>query len=733
MREDLLKSDASTSFLPAQENFLEEIKNISQFSHENLVQVVDAGEVDLKMEDGNIKKIPFLVTHLITGCTLKEVIENSPNAEFVRVKLRNNPEVAIQFVSQMARGISYLHYRNFLHCDIAPKNIFIEDGQHLRAIVGDVGMPRKIDGEVGDKVFIAGTRSYSPEEISNQFGSKVDASELKKWFPRWDLYGFSKSVLELLQYLSTLSNAPWINAAVLKATQTFSAIGQFKTVEEVAEQIEYCLPVHRERGGVPELEPSAVVARKRMMPIEALALTKRVDGLVRHPAVIRLQGVPQLTIVRSASPGGTHTRYEHALGVMENVRRMLSSLIDEPSFLGVLSKNSIETGLVAGLLYNVSRFPFSNVIHELNKRLPPGENKIFASFGRADLFNEIFGNNFISHKGLTLEGLICQDFPAIDMSKLKRILMAGSTTDLEEADETILYALLNSSLDARVIDFVRRDSLHLGLSSGDSFEIDDLLPHLIISPGVSGNNVSQVSLKTSGITVAEQIILMRYWLFQRVYWNQPNRAYNAAIRRALLDLRECGDFECKLREQALLVDEREMLMFFYEYAEQKKLTSTVRLLNFVVKHEKVLYREVYDRNLRLCDAEPLKQDKPVIEALVSHTMSYQTMRRFENQLANSLAKKLGLHEADGAPLVLLDVPFEPGNVKLGSDIFVRVQSSSNPMDLRTLEKISPVIEGVNKNFINDLQRLRIFARPDIKIGKDDGEWLYGELRKLVES
>lgn len=646
-----------------------------------------------------------------------------------------NPEVAIQFVSQMARGLSYLHYRNFLHCDIAPKNIFIEDGQHLRAIVGDVGMSRKIDGVAGDKIFIAGTRSYSPEDIASQFGNKIDAVDLVKLFPRWDIYGFSKSVMELLQYVSTLSNAPWINAAVLKATQTFNLIAQFKTIEDVAEQVEYCLPVHRERGGVPELEPSAVVARKRMMPIEALALTKRVDDLVRHPAIMRLQGVPQLTVVISASPGGTHTRYEHALGVMENIRRMLSTLIDEPSFLGVLSKNSIETGLVAGLLYNASRFPFSNVIHELNKRLPPGENKIFASFGRANLFNEIFGDKFTSYKGLTLEELINKDFPAIDICKLKRILVAGSTADLAETDETILYALLNSSLDARVIDFVRRDSLHLGLSSGDSFEIDDLLPHLIISPGVVGESVSRVSLKTSGITVAEQIILMRYWLFQRVYWNQPNRSYNAVLRRALLDLRECDDFESTLRKQALLVNEREMLMFFHAFAKQKKLHSTIRLLDLVVNHEKILYREVYDRNLRLCDADPIKQDKHVIEALISKTMSYQTMHKFENQLSASLATKLNIHEIDGAPLVLLDVPFEPGNVKLGSDIFVQIQASSNPfvMNFRTLEKISPVIDGVNKNFINDLQRLRIFIRPDLSFDKKNGEWLYEELKKLVEN
>lgn len=738
MREDLNPIDVETSFLPAHANFLEEIQNISQFTHENLVQVTDAGEHDFILSNDEPKKVPYLVTHLILGCTLREVIEGKPNAEFARKRLRKDPRLAIELIGQITKGLSYLHSRNFLHCDIAPKNIFIEDGQQLRAIVGDVGMSRHVDGNSSENIFIAGTKSYAPEDIAALFGSEVDGTELAKWFPLWDLYGFSKTIKELLLCVSKLSPTPWLNAAVDKATQAHESIDRFASAKELSERIEYCLPIYRERGGVPELEPSAVMSRKRMMPIEALAFTPRIDKLVRHPALMRLQSVPQLTIMRSASPGGSHSRYEHALGVMENVRRMLSTLIDEPSFLGVLGREAIETGLVAGVLYNATRFPFSNTIHELNKRLPLGDKKIFESFSRGGLFEDIFGSQFKSLEGLTLEDRIKKDFPSIEISKLKRILTANTVTELTEPDEAVLYTLLNSSLDARVIDFVRRDSLHLGLSSGDFFDLDDLLPHLIISSASAGFS-SQVSLKTTGVTVAEQIILMRYWLYQRVYWNQPNRAYNAAIRRAVLDLQEINEFEQKLREKALHVDEREMILFLHSYATEKGLASTAELLDLVKGHEKLLYREIFVRNLRQCESDPIQQDTEHIETLIDKEMSYKTMQRFEKQLDSWLASQIKVTGSSAAPLVLLDVPFEPGNIKLGADIFVSVQSASdhNKTDLKNLKEVSPVIAGVNQNFIKELQRLRIFIRPDIELDKEQrkniGSDLYLQLRQLIDS
>lgn len=734
MRDDLQPDDADTSFMPASDNFFEEISTVSQLSHENLVQVTDAGEYEFNDSSGSQRKLPYIVSHLIRGCTLREVIENKPNAEFARQKLVNSPDQAVSLILQMARGISYLHNRKILHCDIAPKNIFIEDGQTLRAIVGDVGMSRRIDADATPNFFVAGTRSYTPPEIVRKFGTNVSSKQFSDWFPYWDIFAFSKTCNELISWISQLAPAPWVSAARSKLARALDRSIDISSALEVAELAEYCLPIHRQRGGVPELEPNAVLSRKRMMPIDPLSLTPRIDDLVRHPALTRLQNVPQLNIVRAASPGGNHSRYEHSLGVMENVRRMLSTLIDEPSFLGILTKDSIETGLVAALLYSAHRFPFSNIIHELNKRLPPGTSKIFETFGRDGLLEEVFGPDFRSNDGRTLSEQIERDFPSLDLVKLRGILSSNNVSELTEADDAALYTLLNSSLDARVVDFVRRDSLHLGLSSGASFDLDDLLPHLIISPtAASGGASIQVTLKQTGVSVAEQIILMRYWLYQRVYWNQPNRAYNAAIRRILLDLIKIKGFELEFRRVALHIDERQALEFLAAFAETHKLESTIDLIAQVRSTEKTLYREVFNRSLRQSRSDPMLQDSADVQMLISSTMSYRAMSTYEDALGDFLSQRVDTPSVSRAPLVLLDVPFEPGNIKLGSDIFISVPLASNPKasELRSLDGISPIISGVNDNFANDLLRLRVLVRRDIRISEDTGAILYAELRKLL--
>lgn len=742
MRHDLIPDDDETFFLPAQDNYLEEIGNIAQLSHENLVQVIDAGQDQFEHET-EFKNVPYLVTQLVIGCTLRDVIEKKPIANFALELIKLHPEIVVQLISQIGNALGYLHNREYLHCDIAPKNIFIENlasQTSLRAIVGDLGMSRNLSGNPDELLFIAGTKSYSPKEAFDNFDKKLPRFEVRKLFPHWDLYGFIKTCNQLLVFTKLESNATWLSAAIKKTEQMLLEINNIKSASEITQAIEYCLPINRERGGVPELMPSAIGTRKRMMPIEGLTLTKRIDKLIRHPAISRLQNVPQLTIVYTASPGGNHTRYEHSLGVMENVRRMLSSLLDEETFLGILSKNSIETGLLCAILYNTSRVPFSNIIHELNKRLPPGQNKIFQEFNKTGMLSDLLSDQFLSYQGLNLADQIKKDFSHLDIDNIKNILTSNSASNFTNQDDAVIYALLNSSLDARVIDFVRRDSLHLGLSSGDFFEIDDLLPHLTILSSTEGKIMSRVCLRTSGITVAEQIILMRYWLYQRVYWNQPNRAYNAAIRRALLDLQKIPSFEKELRSEILKFDEREMIRFLIDFAHDKNLIDTKNLLEFIYGDEKILYKQIFERNIRQCEADPDRQDKEKIQILISPTMSYQTMRDYEINLSKWLLENNHVISSDKknqAPILLLDVPYEPGNIKLGGDIFVIVNKNhiysniSSNKNLQTLDKVSPLIAGVNDNFKNDLQRLRIFIRPDIHLDKSLINQLYDKLLSYI--
>lgn len=59
--------------------------------------------------------------------------------------------------------------------------------------------------------------------------------------------------------------------------------------------------------------------------------------------------------------------------------------------------------------------------------------------------------------------------------------------------------------------------------------------------------------------------------------------------------------------------------------------------------------------------------------------------------------------------VLLDIPIERGNRKLGQDI--RVQSFDHNGELVGLETVSGIVQGLNAGFENTLQRVRVFLNP----------------------
>jgi hypothetical protein len=61
--------------------------------------------------------------------------------------------------------------------------------------------------------------------------------------------------MELLQKVAAWTGQPWVQAAAAKATSFHADSRSQKDAGNLAQQIEYCLPIHRQRAGVPELEP----------------------------------------------------------------------------------------------------------------------------------------------------------------------------------------------------------------------------------------------------------------------------------------------------------------------------------------------------------------------------------------------------------------------------------------------------------------------------------------------
>lgn len=143
--------------------FTDEAHTLANLSHPGLVAVHDSGI------DGDQ---PFLVMELVSGWTLREIIdqEQLPLEEISRIGVA------------LADVLGYVHQQGVVHRDIKPSNVLI--GRDNRVRLADFGVARPGDGERS----MFGTPAYlSPEQVRGEWVG-----------PPADVYALGLVILELV-------------------------------------------------------------------------------------------------------------------------------------------------------------------------------------------------------------------------------------------------------------------------------------------------------------------------------------------------------------------------------------------------------------------------------------------------------------------------------------------------------------------------------------------------------
>ena len=128
--------------------FRREAQAAAGFSHPNIVDIYDVGEV---------AGTPYFVMEYVRGQTLKSIIEHE--GPF-------HPDDVAGLLQQVCSALDYAHERGYVHRDVKPQNILVDNDGH--AIVVDFGIAKSVSDdnltEVGDGL---GTVHYlSPEQAS---------------------------------------------------------------------------------------------------------------------------------------------------------------------------------------------------------------------------------------------------------------------------------------------------------------------------------------------------------------------------------------------------------------------------------------------------------------------------------------------------------------------------------------------------------------------------------------
>lgn len=270
--------------------------------------------------------------------------------------------------------------------------------------------------------------------------------------------------------------------------------------------------------------------------------------IISHPHFFRLVFVKQLsTTFLWQNPEATHTRWSHSIGVLKRVVLFLECLTDKGVEMAPVEKEAI---CLYALIHDLYHGPFGHSL-ELMRDLfkPPLRDQ------RLDvnhLFKELNNENSPLREMINEADLRSSSETVISYLKLfilKDEFLSQVVAD-EEADASVyadsfyLADILESPLDADRIDYLIRDSLHLGENLRDDEDlastvekIEDAVENInIIYDEVNGIEVTRLCFSSEDHGLISDILERRKQLYEEHYEGSEKLAIDEMIVHALYEV-----------------------------------------------------------------------------------------------------------------------------------------------------------------------------------------------------
>lgn len=166
----------ATSQSEAQIKMLIEGRFLAQLQHPNILQIYDMAITN--PEKATDREL-YLILELVNGKNVSEWVETAPDLQEISGVL-----------GQVSAGLAHIHSRGFIHGDIKPENIVIEETDEggVRAVICDFGSVIPLAGEESeyDRWIGGPTLPYAAPEIlfKRKFSEQCDIYSLAATFCR---------------------------------------------------------------------------------------------------------------------------------------------------------------------------------------------------------------------------------------------------------------------------------------------------------------------------------------------------------------------------------------------------------------------------------------------------------------------------------------------------------------------------------------------------------------------
>ncbi len=274
-------------------------------------------------------------------------------------------------------------------------------------------------------------------------------------------------------------------------------------------------------------------------------------AVIDDPLFQRLRNIKQTGLTHYVYPGLRHTRFEHSLGVahlmltsLEAIARNTISVYGDGDEASTIARRLLEplywcaAGLAA-LLHDIGHMTWSHVFETALRDLsivslatgatPP------SSVTNHEGFTLILAHHLLSKHSEGICGFTGRDATTLldyTIGILDLAYGGGSAVEDEELRKTLYVParLLSGTIDVDRGDYLLRDSRSAGVSYG-LYDLDRLIRVLVLAP--RGDGLYDIGVVDKGVSVVENMLLGRMYMYSEVYMHDVVLAYEASAARLL--------------------------------------------------------------------------------------------------------------------------------------------------------------------------------------------------------
>lgn len=262
--------------------------------------------------------------------------------------------------------------------------------------------------------------------------------------------------------------------------------------------------------------------------------------ILDSPLLQRLRNISQLGLAMFTYPSAHHTRFEHTLGVMSVVTKMVNHINQKDRESVIISNDELYMLRLAALLHDVGHCFCSHLsesIYGKFKEFVKLKNsfRIFESAKEHEIFAYIIINCTSFRKFVTdqvqMFGKSFDDDKTQKMfSKIGYMIIGAMLPHEDGVQKCYLTQIINGQYDADKLDYLRRDSYTAGLAL--TYDIDRFLYKIKIEEQYKTKlrtHERHLVIPVTGVTAVEEMAFSQLMLASYIYQHQKVLAADALV------------------------------------------------------------------------------------------------------------------------------------------------------------------------------------------------------------